>query len=157
MFENLGKVPATIINSTKAVCVAPPSYVLRQAVVEITLNNQQYTDDNNVFYYYRPPYLFDTNPREGPVSGGTRVIAVGSNFRDTKNATCKFNETVVPGKYLSSSEIECFAPYNEKPGFVPLSIAMELDMYSPAVQFLYYEKPVIESIEPLCGPESGYT
>jgi hypothetical protein len=34
---------------------------------------------------------------------------------------------------------------------------MELDMYSPAVQFLYYEKPVIESIEPLCGPESGYT
>lgn len=133
MFENLGKVPATVINSTKAYCVAPPSYVLRQSVVEITLNNQQYTDDNNVFYYYRPPFLFDTNPREGPVTGGTRIIAVGSNFRDTPNITCKFNETVVPGKYLSNSEIECFAPPFDHPGFVPLSIAMELDMYSPSV------------------------
>ena len=29
MFENLAKVPATVINSTKVICVAPPSYVLR--------------------------------------------------------------------------------------------------------------------------------
>jgi hypothetical protein len=29
MFENLAKVPAKIINSTKVVCLAPPSYVLR--------------------------------------------------------------------------------------------------------------------------------
>lgn len=38
-FENLAKVPATIINSTKAVCLSPPSYVLRSSIVEITLNN----------------------------------------------------------------------------------------------------------------------
>lgn len=110
MFENLGKVPARIINSTKVECLSPPSYVLRQSIVEITLNNQQYTDDNNIFYYYRPPYLFDINPREGPISGETRVIAIGSNFRDTGNITCKFNETVVKGKFLSSSEIECMSP-----------------------------------------------
>jgi IPT/TIG domain len=133
MFENLGKIPATVINSTKAVCVAPPSYVLRQSIVEITLNNQQYSDDNNIFNYYRPPYLFDTNPREGPVSGGTKVIAIGSNFRETANITCKFNETEVPGKYLSSSEIECIAPVADHPGFVPLSIALELEMYSPSL------------------------
>ena len=133
MFENLGKVPATVINSTKAYCIAPPSYVLRQSIVEITLNNQQYTDDNNVFYFYRPPMMFDTNPRQGPVNGGTRVIVVGSNFRDTKNITCKFNETVVTGTFLSTSEIECISPPNLIPGFVPISIAMELDMYSTAV------------------------
>lgn len=62
-FENLAKVPATIINSTKAICYSPPSYILRSSIVEITLNNQQYTDDNTVFYYYRPPYLFDVDPR----------------------------------------------------------------------------------------------
>jgi len=38
-FENLGKVPAKVINSTKAYCIAPPSYVLRQTIVEITLND----------------------------------------------------------------------------------------------------------------------
>jgi hypothetical protein len=40
MFEDIGKVPAVIINSTKVHCLSPPSYVLRQAIVEITLNNQ---------------------------------------------------------------------------------------------------------------------
>ena len=39
MFENLAKVPVQIINSTKVICISPPSYVLRQAIVEITLNN----------------------------------------------------------------------------------------------------------------------
>lgn len=39
MFENLGKVPATVLNSTKVICHTPPSYVLRQSIVEISLNN----------------------------------------------------------------------------------------------------------------------
>ncbi len=91
------------------------------------------------------------------MSGGTKVIAVGSNFRNTENVTCKFNETIVPGKYLSSSEIECYSPRVDFPGFVPLSVSLELDMYSPAVQYLYYERPVIDSIEPMCGPEQGFT
>lgn len=157
MFENLAKVPATIVNSTKVICHSPPSYVLRQSIVEITLNNQQYTDDNNIFYYYRPPYLFDINPREGPVGGGTRIIAIGSNFRDTGNITCKFNNTVVPGKFLTTSEIECISPPSDGPGYVPLSVSLELEMYSQPVQYLYYEKPIIFNITPICGPDYGYT
>ena len=110
-----------------------------------------------IFYFYKPPYLFDINPREGPIQGGTRVIAVGSNFRDTGEATCKFNETVVKAKFLSTSELECISPPSEKAGFVPLSVSMEQDLYSKSVQFLYYEHPVITSIEPQCGPDYGYT
>lgn len=30
-------------------------------------------------------------------------------------------------------------------------------MYSPTVQFLYYDKPIVEGIEPSCGPEYGLT
>lgn len=85
--------------------------------------------------------LFDINPREGPVTGNTTVIAIGSNFRDTGNITCKFGENVVPGKYLSSSEIECISPPSDKPGYVPLAVSLELEMYSPSVQYLYYENP----------------
>lgn len=66
----------------------------------------------------------------GPIQGGTKVIAVGSNFRDTGNLTCMFNETVVQGKFLSTSEIECISPTVDKPGYVPLSVSMEMDMYS---------------------------
>ena len=40
IFEGLGKVKATPLNSTKITFASPPSYLLRQAVVECTLNNQ---------------------------------------------------------------------------------------------------------------------
>lgn len=61
------------------------------------------------------------------------MIMVGSNFRDTKNISCKFNETVVKGKYLSTSEVECISPPTDVAGYVPLSISMEMDMYSVPV------------------------
>ena len=38
-FEGIGKVKATIINSTKATCVAPPNYLLDVTYVEMTLND----------------------------------------------------------------------------------------------------------------------
>ncbi len=132
MFEGLSKLPCTVINSTKANVLSPSSFVLRQAIVEITLNNQQYTDDNTIFYYYKPPYLFDIQPREGPTQGGTKVLAIGSNFRDTGKATCKFNETVVKAKFISTSEMECISPPSDKAGYVPMSVSMEQDLYSKA-------------------------
>jgi hypothetical protein len=39
IFEGLGKVQATVINSTKLYCEAPPNYVVEQTLVEVTLNN----------------------------------------------------------------------------------------------------------------------
>jgi hypothetical protein len=54
-FEGIFKVKAEVLNSTKVICIAPPNYVLDKTNVEITLNNQQYTDDDVPYYYYRPP------------------------------------------------------------------------------------------------------
>ena len=54
-FEGIGKVLATVINATKLYCTAPPNFVVDETRVEVTLNNQQYTDDNVPYYYYRPP------------------------------------------------------------------------------------------------------
>lgn len=55
---------------------------------------------------------------------------IGSNFRNTGNITAKFGEKTVPGKYLSTSEVEAYSPATDKPGYVPLSVSMEQDMYS---------------------------
>jgi hypothetical protein len=54
-FEGIGKVKAHVINSTKLTVVAPPNYLMEKTLVELTLNNQQYTDDNIPYFYYRPP------------------------------------------------------------------------------------------------------
>lgn len=104
-FEGIGKVRAYPINSTKMYCEAPPNYVLDKTVVEITLNNQQYTDDNVPYFYYRPPQVFDIDPREGPTKGGTEVIVFGDRFKQSKNITCKFGEKLTRGKFLDNNRI----------------------------------------------------
>lgn len=72
------RVPATVYNSTKATCVAPPSYYFKQSQVELTLNSVDYTEDENIFSYYKPPNIYDVDPREGPVRGGTNVTVSGT-------------------------------------------------------------------------------
>lgn len=64
---------------------------------------------------------------------------------------------MVPGKFLQTSEIECISPPTDHPGYVPLSVSVEGDLYSPPVQYLYYETPVITDISPKCGPDYGFT
>jgi hypothetical protein len=83
-FEGVGKSKAFIINSTKAYCEAPPNFVVDETKVELTLNNQQYTDDDVPYFYYRPPQVFDIDPREGPTSGGTEILVMGNRFKDSK-------------------------------------------------------------------------
>ena len=84
------RVPAIVTNSTRATCVAPPSYYWRETRVEITLNGVEYTEDEEIFYYYKPPFLFDVVPQEGPLKGGTSVILTGSGFEDTGDIKCDF-------------------------------------------------------------------
>ena len=149
--------PATILNSTRAICIAPPSYYYRQTPVEITLNAQDWTDDGTLYYYYKPPFLFDVQPRQGPVRGGTNVTVIGTNFNKTGNITCRFGTKTVPGEWRSSSEIRCTAPQYPQPGPVELSISFLKGLYSSPVTYLYYETPIVTDVNPPCGPEQGYT
>jgi hypothetical protein len=43
----------------------------------------EYTEDEQIYNYYKPPFLFDIEPTEGPLAGGTSVIVVGSGFENT--------------------------------------------------------------------------
>ena len=76
----------------------------------MTLNNQQYTMDEVKFRYFRPPQVFSIRPKQGPVAGGTTVSFIGTDFRNTKNITCKFDTTIVEGVYISEEEIQCVSP-----------------------------------------------
>lgn len=158
-FGPLGMVPVQIINSTKAVCIAPSSFLLKEVEVEITLNTRDWTRDGNIFSYYRPPFVYDIDPLMGPVRGGTEVFIHGSNFEDTGSIRCKFGEDTVPGEYININELKCVSPPTDKPGYVTFQVAVhEDDFSSPELfKYLYYDTPVIHSIEPTCGPERGYT
>lgn len=157
-FEGLTLMPATVHESTKISCTAPPSYVNRNTIVEISLNNQQFTDDNQVYSYYKPPYVFDMEPRQGPTRGGTNVTIIGTNFKENTPLRCKFGDQIVNGQYISKHQLSCIAPSHPKAEYVSLSIAFEKDLWSSGqTKFLYYDQPAINRIEPTCGPETGYT
>ena len=159
LFETLGKRPAKIHSSTEIECVTPPSYEKLEVPVEITLNNQQYTDDNVPFYYYHPPYTYYISPKIGPVSGGTIVKVMGGNFEDTGVVKCKFGDKFGKGKFISKNELQCISPEVEKPCVVPLRVATRDEEYSSGIntQYTYYDTPIIHFIEPACGPATGYT
>jgi hypothetical protein len=124
-FKTLGVYKrATVLNATRLTCHAPASYYYRETPVEVTLNAADRTEDNTLYHYYKPPFLFDSEPRQGPVTGNTTVTVVGTNFTDTGNITCKFGRQVVPARYKSSSEILCESPPVDDPGYVDLTISM---------------------------------
>jgi len=128
--------------------------------VELTLNNQNYTDDNVPYYYYKPPKIFDVQPREGPTRGGTLLKILGSDFKVDKKIVCQFGTTKTRGKLINKNEVECRAPKYDEPGIVPLAITYEGDgqkFQSETVDFLYYETPTADSIDVTCGPTYGYT
>ena len=158
-FESLGKKPAKIHSSTDIECITPPSYEKLKVPVEITLNNQQWTDDNVPFFYYHPPYTYYISPKIGPVSGGTVVQVMGGNFEDTGVVKCKFGDKLGKGKFISKNELQCISPEVEKPCVVPLKVATRDEEYSSGKNTLYtyYDIPVIHFIEPTCGPSTGYT
>ena len=158
-FETLGKRKAKIHSSTEIECVTPPSYEKQVVPVEITLNDQQWTDDNVPFYYYHPPYTYYISPKIGPVSGGTVVKVMGGNFEDTGVVKCLFGLKLGKGKFISKNELQCISPAVETPCVVPLRVATRDDEYSSGLntQYTYYDTPIIHFIEPICGPETGYT
>lgn len=84
-------------------------------------------------------------------------MVVGSNFNNTGNITCRFGRKEVPAKFVSSSEIACSSPPVSNPGFVDLEISLYPGLYSSPVQYLYYKNPIVDSIAPISGPESGFT
>ena len=159
MFEGLGKRTAKVLTSTEIECVTPPSFEKLEVPVEVTLNDQQYTDDKVPFYYYHPPYTYYISPKIGPVSGGTVVRVMGGNLEDTGIVRCKFGDKLGKGRFISKNELECISPEVEKPCVVPLRVATREDEYSSGLntKFTYYDIPEIYYIEPACGPDTGFT
>jgi len=109
-FEGIGTVKGHVVSSTLMNVTAPPNYVLDSTYVEITLNNQSYTDDRTIYYYYRPPRLYDVSPREGPTKGGTEVTVYGADFKENKKIKCNFGSKWTRGTYVSKNQLKCVSP-----------------------------------------------
>jgi len=151
------KLDVEILSDTRAKFIVPPSEKTIQVPVILTLNDQQYS--NPVYIeYYRPPHVSTLSPRLGPVRGGTVVSVVGSGFDPDQPVQCRFGDKVIEGVLVSVNEIHCTSPKVTNPGYVDLAISQKESEWSAGdTTFLYYENPTLKSINPTCGPTTGYT
>ena len=158
-FGDLSLSVATVISSTEIECTSPPSFETREVPVEISLNNREWTDDGVLFFYYHPPYVYNIHPKIGPVTGHTNVTITGSNFEDTGYVMCQFGDKLSIGEYHNKNKLSCLSPPVEKPVTVNLKVAVRPDEFSSGIntKFRYYATPVLTHIEPMCGPERGFT
>jgi len=151
-------VRAEIVNTTHIKAVAPSIISPMPVIVEITFNNQEWTHDGIFFYYFVAPYVVQIVPNLGIIEGGTRVIVLGANIRDTKEIKCRFGENIVPGNYINETSVWCIAPAGAALGPVDFSLATESNHFSAGnVQYTYIKTPTISTVTPACGPTTGGT
>lgn len=91
-------------------CFAPP-YPMGACPLEVTNNDQDYTQLRKPFYFYQDPALSRISPVSGPArTGGTLVYVYGQGFINTTYLTCKFGQTNTKGRFVTSSSIICPSP-----------------------------------------------
>jgi len=125
------KTRGTVVNSTKIICWVPVNNAeAKVSNVNVTFNDQQYTDDVALIYFFKTPIVYDIDPREGPTKGGTEVMVYGDRFNGSAPITCRFGNQTVKGHYISTSMIKCVSPKTDKPGFVKLQVSNGYEKYS---------------------------
>jgi len=79
--------------------------------LEVSLNDQDYTDIRFPFFFYSDPHLSRIFPVSGPaVAAGTELVVYGDGFVNSSLLACRFGLAVVPGRYASASEVVCNTP-----------------------------------------------
>ena len=106
---------AEVLNSTHLVCESPSqSENVTHVPVEVSCNQQQYSNDKAIFYYHsndemRIDLIY---PTSGPVTGNTVVTVSGHNFISGELA-CMFGSIFSPNvEWVSNETVLCTTPEN---------------------------------------------
>ena len=87
-------------------CVALRQHVEGLYALEVTVNDQDYTDQRIPFLFYKPLSLERITPVSGPGEvAGTEVHIYGENFANVSTLTCRFSDTNVPGFTLAPPKL----------------------------------------------------
>ena len=129
--------------------------------VELTINDQQYTDDGLVFYYTPAIELEESLPLTGPTSGGTHVNITGTGFLSPEitrrlELECRFNETRVPVVASGATWVVCYAPPHPI-GQVDLQVTNNGQSFTSDTLVFEYVGAVLLGVSPSAGPVSGGT
>jgi hypothetical protein len=99
------------------------------------------------------PKVTSISPNSGPVSGGTPVTIVGSNFCAVDNVY--FGNNSVSFNVISPNQISVTSP-NNPAGAVAVTVTTDGGVSNPG-SFTYVAKPTVTAVAPGQGPTNGGT
>ena len=148
-------VPATEVNDSLVVCVAPATIRLGAATVALSLNGQQYTAPTSFPFFA----VHSLSPNTGPTAGGTLVRVNGTAFDPGGAYRCRFGDAgVMEASLLDESTLLCHSPLTSEHGPRALDVSLNaLDFTASNVSYGYYAHPPMASVLPSSGPVAGAT
>ena len=107
------------------------------------------------------PIIYDVLPAYGPIVGGNEIILLGSNFDHDSSMLCKFDNKLVPVKFVSEQRVTCIAPPYQN-GTVQISIVdanvhAGNEMTTSSISYTFIDIFQISSITPSHGSMEGGT
>ena len=81
----------------------------------------------------------NTDAFSGPLSGGTIITVTGLNLLNDSKLQCRFNDTLVPHTYMSSTQMLCETPVSLQNGTVYVEVSTNnFDYTTNGVVFTFY-------------------
>ena len=114
---------------TDTILCESPAHDVGKTDVQVSLVGKFYISTGALFEYTAERRLTSITPKTGSLGGGYSVRLMGSGFYAAKEYSCKFNATVVPGSYISSTEIACVVPESAVVGSVSVQVSSEENVF----------------------------
>jgi hypothetical protein len=123
-----------------------------------------YSDSSSMeYYFYRNPFVTKIEPNIGLTEGDTQISVSGGWFQQIPEygvyPFCKINEIVTRGQFITTNRIICPSPPStDTTKLFKLSVSLNgVDWVETAFTFSYFEKPILDDIQPRSGVAEGGT
>ena len=144
-------VPATVELRSRVVRCVTPARAEGAALVEVTLNGQQYHGEIGApsalhFGFYSPPHVLSMSPSSGSVLGRTAVTIAGTGFRGAYNHLCRWGNLTTNITELGATQLVCATPQTPT-GSSAVEITLNGQQYtSDGLRFSHYLHPRVRHL-----------
>ena len=136
------KISSTVVVAVKGTasmvyCVSP-ALAAGSYNVEVSNNNQDFTNNGVQFQYVAAASVTSVLPTSGPVGGASMVTVTGTNFFASSGLVCRFGTASgIAATWVTASLLQCLSPATAA-GAVALEISNNnKDYTSNSVQFTF--------------------
>eukprot|EP00698_Gefionella_okellyi_P012976 TRINITY_DN3526_c0_g1_i1.p1 TRINITY_DN3526_c0_g1~~TRINITY_DN3526_c0_g1_i1.p1 ORF type:complete len:1543 (-),score=381.70 TRINITY_DN3526_c0_g1_i1:3547-8175(-) len=167
---------ATYQSTTSLLAIVPAFYTATNntwTTVSVALDGVNFIANNSVrfLFYHTASHVNALQPNSGPWNGGTVVTVSGTGFAESDTLLVRMNTPITNvnfpqtameyhwiGTYLSPTQIRFVTQSVAQPNIGNCAVSLDAQQFNGSVvPFVFYEYPILSSLNPPAGPFSGQT